>query len=280
MNYPTLAQLYSQQKDKYKAFLFDIDGTVLLMNSVIPGADRFLEILKKDKVPFYFLTNNCAQTHEEIAARLTKAGIPAEPDQIISSGDHVPKYFKRNNTTGKAWKYFLVGRANDIPGVVEFEKDPEKIMECDGVLHNAGLYDWRIVLTAILNFYLKFPEKPLIVTNGDFLNPVEDGKVTICSNGQMDLVISLLKRCGIEKERVHFGKPYAPIYEEVEEKLNEIGVSKENTYAVGDWLNSDVYGANLAGIHSCLVLTGLSTTEDIEAKGPEYHPELIVSTLI
>ncbi|MBQ9771325.1 MAG: HAD-IIA family hydrolase [Lentisphaeria bacterium] len=274
----TLLELYRKNPEKFRAFLFDIDGTVLLANTPIPGAPEFLDVLRKDHVPFFFLTNNCAQTHEEIAQRLTDAGIYAKPDEIISSGDPVPKYFMKKNKTGKAWKYFLVGRTPEIPGVIEYEKDPAKIMECDGVLHNAGKYDWAVVMTAILNFFLKFPEKPFIVTNPDMLNPMPRG-VTLCSNGQMELIIALLKKQGIDKERIHFGKPFPAVYEEVKERLASVGVKPEEALAVGDWLNSDIRGANLAGISSCLVLTGLSKEEDIANHDETFCPEFIVSTL-
>ena len=274
----TLLELYRKTPEKFRSFLFDVDGTVLLANSPIPGAPEFLDILRKDNVPFFFLTNNCAQTHEEIAQRLTKAGIYAEADQIISSCDPIPAYFKEINKTGKALRYFLVGRAQNIPGVIEYEKDPEKIMECDGVLHNAGKYDWSVVITAILNFFLKYPEKPFIVTNPDMLNPVEAG-VTICSNGQMELVIAHLKKRGIDKERIHFGKPFPAVYGVVKDHLAEVGVRPEETLAVGDWLNSDIRGANLSGIPSCLVLTGLSKVSDIANFDSTYTPTYIVSTL-
>ena len=274
----TLNELYRNTPGRFRAFLFDIDGTVLLANSPIPGTVEFLDILRNDNIPFFFLTNNCAQTHEEIAERLTKAGIRTTPEQIISSADPVPKYFKKINKAGKALRYFLVGRAQEIPGVIEYEKDPAKIMECDGVLHNAGKYDWTVVITAILNFFLKFPEKPFIVTNPDVLNPVQSG-VTITSNGQMEMVIALLEKRGIKKDRIHFGKPMPAIYEEVRDRLAEIGIEPENAVAVGDFLDSDIRGANLSGIPSCLVLTGLSKEEDITGLDKTYHPQYIVSKL-
>jgi hypothetical protein len=149
----TLLELYKKTPESFGAFLFDIDGTVLLGGEPIPGAPEFLAFLREEKKPFFFLTNNCAQTHEEIAVRLTKAGIYALPDEIISSADPVPAYFRKINKTGTALRYFLIGRAEEIPGVIEYEKDPARIMECDGVLHNAGKYDWTTVITAIVNFF-------------------------------------------------------------------------------------------------------------------------------
>ena len=127
-------------------------------------------------------------------------------------------------------------------------------------------------------FFRLYPEKPFIVTNPDMLNPMPSG-VTIFSNGQMELIITHLRKRGIEKERIHFGKPFPAVYEVVKEQLARFGVKPENAVAVGDWLNSDIRGANLAGIKSCLVLTGLSKEEDIEGLNKEFHPDYIVSTL-
>ena len=87
----TLLELYQQDKSRFKSFMFDIDGTLMLGNIPIPGAARLLDVLREDKKPFFFLTNNSTNTHEEIAARLTKAGVRAEPDEIVSCSDPVPK---------------------------------------------------------------------------------------------------------------------------------------------------------------------------------------------
>ena len=274
----TLLDLYRENPKRFKSYMFDIDGTLLLGNAPIPGAAKFLSILREDKVPFFFLTNNSTNTHEEIVGRLDKIGIYSEPDEIVSCADPVHKYFRKNNTSGKAWKYFLIGRQTDIPGVINFESDPAKIMECDGVLHNGGKYDWLTTMTAIVNFFIKFPEKPFIVCNPDILNPVKDG-FSICSNGQMELVIRLLRERGIEKERIFFGKPYAPIYREAISRLGEGEEPSKKHLAVGDWLNSDIYGANRSGLGSCLVLTGLSSRKDAQEAAPEFKPDLIVESL-
>ena len=274
----TLLELYKQNSARFKSFMFDIDGTLLLGNTPIPGAAHLLDVLRSDKVPFFFLTNNSTNTHEEIAARLNNIGIKAEPDEIVSCSDPVPKYFKSVNTSGKAWKYFLIGRQQEVPGVITYETDPEKIMECDGVIHNGGTYDWRTTMTALVNFFIKFPDKPFLVSNPDILNPVKDG-FSICSNGQMELIIRLLRERGIEKERTYFGKPYPPIYAEAISRLGKGNQPEKSHVAVGDWLNSDIRGANLSGLGSCLVLTGLSSRQDAEKATAEFKPDFIVDTL-
>ena len=274
----TLLDLYRENPNRYKSYMFDIDGTLLLGNSPVPGAAKFLEVLRNDKVPFFFLTNNSTNTHEEIVARLDKVGVYATPDEIVSCSDPVPEYFKKVNTSGKAWKYFLIGRQVEVPGVITYESDPAKIMECDGVIHNGGKYDWLTIMTAIVNFFIKFPEKPFLVSNPDILNPVKDG-FSICSNGQMELIIRLLRERGIEKQRIHFGKPYEPIYREAISRLGEGNEPEKCHLAVGDWLNSDICGANRAGLGSCLVLTGLSSRADAEKAEGEFRPDIIVDSL-
>ena len=163
----TLLEVYRNEPQRFKSFMFDIDGTLMLGNTPIPGAADFIKILREDKMPFFFLTNNSTNTHEEICARLANVGVHAEPDEIVSCSDPVPKYFRSANRSGKAWKYFLIGRQLEIPDVVTYEKDPAKIMECDGVIHNGGTYDWLTVMTAVVNFFIKFPEKPFLVSNPD-----------------------------------------------------------------------------------------------------------------
>ena len=274
----TLLDIYRENPERFKSYMFDIDGTLLLGNTPIPGAPEFLAVLRKDNVPFFFLTNNSTNTHEEIAERLTRAGVSARPDEIVSSSDPVPKYFRKVNTTGKEWRYFLIGRQQEIPGVIRYESDPAKIMECDGVIHNGGKYDWLTTMTAVVNFFIKFPEKPFLVSNPDILNPVKDG-FSICSNGQMELIVRLLRERGIEKERIHFGKPFEPIYREAISRLGENCIPDKSHLAVGDWLNSDIRGANRAGIGSCLVLTGLSSRRDAEEASFEFKPDLIVDRL-
>ena len=39
-------------------FLIDMDGVIYRGNQLIPGADRFVRMLKDKRIPFLFLTNN------------------------------------------------------------------------------------------------------------------------------------------------------------------------------------------------------------------------------
>ncbi len=276
----TLLEFYKENPIRYKGCFFDIDGTLILGNTPILGAAEIIQQFRKDSVPFRFLTNNSSDTHDQIAARLNGMGIEAYENEIVSCNDAVPGYFRKMNISGKEQVFFKQGRMDDIPGVVRFENDPEKMMECDGVLHTGGIFDWRVTLTAMINFFVRYPEKPLLISNPDLLNPLPGGTFSICPNGQIQLVRILLRERGIEKEPILFGKPHKPIYDFALNHLNMPPDTKpDEIMGVGDLLTSDILGANRNGLTSALVLTGLTSTAMADAAQGELKPKLVFSRL-
>ncbi len=270
-----LFELYEKRSTEFDAFLFDIDGTLLLGDHPIPGAADLLHRLRRDAFPFRFLTNNSSQSHLRQAQRLSRAGIEAYPDDFVTCADPLPDYFRRENQSGREWTYFLIGSAEEIPGVIRYEKDPSRIFSCDGILHNGGLHDWRISLSAVFNFIIRNPEKPLMVSNPDLLNPLSDG-FSICPNGQMELVIRMLEERGIRKDRVYLGKPYTPIYESACRSLAlPAGADRKRILSVGDSLFSDIPGANRFGFRSGLVLTGLTSLAEAQNAFGDRHADFL-----
>lgn len=70
------------------------------------------------------------------------------------------------------------------------------------------------------------------------------------------------------------GKPQPTLYEMALERLE---LNPEETLAIGDRLDTDIAGAQAAGIHTALVLTGASTLQ--EAQEFEPQPEIIIQDL-
>lgn len=179
---------YIQYPARFDAYLFDLDGTILWGKDLIPGADRMIRRLHEDGVPVCYLTNNSSQTHGQLVKRFADLGISASENEFVRCSDPIPDYFRQINRSGHEWRFFVIGPMDDVPGVVSFERDPKMIMFCDGVLHCGSIYDWREGLTAIVNFFLRYPDRPLLVPNPDMLNPLKDS-VSVCVNAQLEIVI-------------------------------------------------------------------------------------------
>ena len=49
-----------------KGYLIDMDGVIYRGSQLIPGAERFINQLLQDDIPFLFLTNNSQRTRLDV----------------------------------------------------------------------------------------------------------------------------------------------------------------------------------------------------------------------
>src|SRR5439155_4841939 len=69
----------------YSAYLFDLDGTIYLGDTLLPGAAETITALRKAGRRTIFLSNNPTKTRSEYMTKLTHLGIPTPIDDIINS---------------------------------------------------------------------------------------------------------------------------------------------------------------------------------------------------
>lgn len=62
-----------------KCFLFDMDGTINLGNTLIPGMDVFFQKLRQAGRDFYLVTNNSSKGHEHYVEKMQRMGIEDDP---------------------------------------------------------------------------------------------------------------------------------------------------------------------------------------------------------
>ncbi|MBO6159655.1 MAG: HAD-IIA family hydrolase [Firmicutes bacterium] len=70
-----------------KCWILDMDGTVYLGDQVFPDTCPFLERILENGADYLFFTNNASRSKETYVKRLAALGIPAEPRQILTSGE-------------------------------------------------------------------------------------------------------------------------------------------------------------------------------------------------
>ena len=200
----TFLDFLSRDPSRFDAMLLDLDGTLLLGDEPLPGAAELIALLRRNRTPFFFLTNNCSNTSGEIAARLNAAGIEAYPEDIAGAAAPL-----REELARKGWeklRFFLIGSATFPEQLgLRYATDPKRIGECGGILFLGGLHDWRTSFHAVLNELMKRPELPVVIPNPDRLNPVKGG-VTLCPLGQFELVRFHLRELGIEIRPLHMRK--------------------------------------------------------------------------
>lgn len=70
-----------------RAFVFDLDGCVYNGETLLPGVDTVLGVLRRSGRRVLFLTNNSRQAADELLGKLRRLGIAAEPEEILSAAE-------------------------------------------------------------------------------------------------------------------------------------------------------------------------------------------------
>ena len=242
-----------------KNFIIDMDGVLIQGNQMIPGADDFIERLRKQNRKFLILTNNPVYTPRDLAHRLQAIGIQIEEDQIFSSALATAAFLHQQRPDGKA---FVVGESglteaiHDI-GYIITDVEPDYV-----VLGETLAYDFQMIKKAIRLIHNSGAR--FIATNPDPSGPSEGGLVPAC--GAMAALME--KASGVSPFFV--GKPNALM---MRTALNYLNVHSENTIMIGDRMDTDVVAGVTSGMETILVLSGSTKEEDID-KYP-YLPTFI-----
>ena len=69
------------------AWLSDMDGVLVKENRALPGAQQFLDTLKRKEMPFLVLTNNSIFTNRDLSARLKRSGLSVPEERIWTSAN-------------------------------------------------------------------------------------------------------------------------------------------------------------------------------------------------
>ncbi len=69
----------------FAGYIFDLDGTLLLGDALLPGARRLIETLHALDRHILYVTNNPTKAAAAVVARLVHDGIPATTDEVINT---------------------------------------------------------------------------------------------------------------------------------------------------------------------------------------------------
>ncbi len=239
-----------------------MDGVLVHEGILVPGADRFVEVLRRQGKPFLVLTNNSMFTPRDLAARLAGSGLTLPVESLWTSALATAQFLQRQRPDGTA---FVIGEAGlttalHAIGYVLTDRRPDYV-----VLGETRTYSFSAITQAIR---LVDDGARFIATNPDATGPSPEGALP--ATGSVAALIA--NATGVKPYFV--GKPN-PLM--MREGLNVIGGHSESTVMVGDRMDTDVVAGIEAGLRTVLVLTGVTRPEDVE-RFP-YRPSLIVDSV-
>ena len=243
----------------YRGWLFDLDGTVYLGERLIPGADAVIAAIRGAGRRVAFLSNKPLETRADYAAKLTRLGVPAAPDDVINSSLVLARYLRDRDPGAPV---FVIGEPpmrNEM-AAHGFEVRPDErvrwvIIAFDRTFDYAKL---NVALQAVRG------GARLIATNPDRTCPVEGGEIPDCAG-----MIAAVEAVTDRKVETIVGKP-SPIILEV--ALAAIGVPAREAAIVGDRIETDIVMGRRLGLSTVLVLSGVTRADDarIAAVAPDH----------
>ncbi|HET7657698.1 MAG TPA: TIGR01457 family HAD-type hydrolase [Bacillales bacterium] len=249
--------------DKYQGYLIDLDGTVYRGEEKIEAAVRFVEKLYDKQIPYLFVTNNSAKRPQQVADKLEKLGVPARPQNVMTSSMAAASVMAEKLPKGAA--IYMIGEEGLYSAM---EEKGFKIVDKEADAVVIGI-DRGLTYEKLARACLEVRKgAAFFSTNPDVAFPSEEGLVP--GNGSLTAVVSTATGC--EPEFV--GKPEAAI---IEQALEMIGTNKEKTIMVGDNYDTDILAGIRAGIKTLLVHTGVTTREMLQDK--QIQPTHVVHSL-
>jgi HAD superfamily hydrolase (TIGR01450 family) len=243
----------------YRGWLFDLDGTVYLGERLIPGADAAIAAIRAAGRRVAFLSNKPLETRAEYAAKLTRLGVPAAPDDVINSSLVLARYLRDRDPGAPV---FVIGEPpmRDEMAAHGFEVRPDErvrwvVIAFDRTFDYAKL---NVALQAVKG------GARLIATNPDRTCPVEGGEIPDCAG-----MIAAVEAVTDRKVETIVGKP-SPIILEV--ALAALGVAASEAAIVGDRLETDMVMGRRLGLGTVLVLSGVTRGADprIASVAPDH----------
>ena len=96
--------------DVIDGFVLDLDGTVYLGEDALPGAVEAIKFLADNNKRVLFVTNKPLYPRRGLCwKKLTRLGIPATPDDVITSGFVLAYYLKK---MFPELSYYVIGEDN------------------------------------------------------------------------------------------------------------------------------------------------------------------------
>ncbi len=253
-------------RDGFGALLLDLDGTLYRGSRVVPGAPAAL-LDGPDSQALMYVTNNASRSAASVAGHLAQLGFAATADDVVTSAQAAAHVLAGRLSPGAT---VLIVGTDDLAAEIDrvglrpirrFEVAPPDAV----VQGHSPETAWPDLAEAA---YALRAGALWVAANTDATLPNERGLAP--GNGSMVAAL----RTATEREPIVAGKPYAPL---LEDALDRAGTRA--ALVVGDRLDTDIDGAHCVGLPSLLVLTGVSTLDDLRKQAPDHLPTYVSDSL-
>jgi HAD superfamily hydrolase (TIGR01458 family) len=243
-----------------RGLLIDLDGVIYDDEVVIPDSVYAIRTLQQRDIPFRFATNATARSRGSLVRRLAALGMEVAENQVINT-PFVAAQHLRKQPGIRCMLLVKDDARQEFEGIEVVDRDPQVVVVGD----LAGGFNYDTLNRAF----------QAILGGAELMALQKDRYWRVGTELVLDagpFVAALEYATGREARLV--GKPSREFFHAA---LEGLGVPAEQVAMVGDDIENDVRGAQMAGLTGILVRTGKYRKDLVEQSG--IRPDLEVQNL-
>jgi 4-nitrophenyl phosphatase len=239
--------------------IIDMDGVLYRGGEALPGVGEFVGFLRRQGIGFVLATNNATRTQQQFVDKLAGMGVTVQSSEVLTSSLATAGYLA--GIAPRGTRVFVVGMdglqaALHQAGFALVEDNAEYVV--------AGM-DFAICYERLARAALQIRAGALFIgTNPDLTFPSERGIVP----GAGSLLAFLEAATGVTP--IVIGKPGTAM---MEQALASMGAHPSSTAVLGDRLETDILAGHRSGLHTLLVLSGVTDRSVLAAS--DIQPDLV-----
>jgi phosphoglycolate/pyridoxal phosphate phosphatase family enzyme len=257
-------------------FLFDLDGTIYLGEHALPGAVETVAELRRMGKHILFVSNKPLASRHDYSDKLFHLGIPASPEDIITSVSVLGGYLKEHFPH---LRLYVIGEEYlkeelRLHGLVLtgelWDQDEKQVIDPHGIDAVVVAFDRTLNYRKLNTAYQALLRGArFFATNADKACPMPGGSIP-----DAGATIVTLEYLSGRKLDLLAGKPSSLM---IQAALDRLNLPPGNCWMVGDRLETDIVMGREAGMNTALVLTGATRREQLK----EYseRPTLILEKI-
>jgi HAD superfamily hydrolase (TIGR01450 family) len=262
--------------------LVDLDGVVYRGADPVPGVAEVLADRASRGDDIVYVTNNSMHYRADYVARLSAMGCPISADRVVSSARATALHLVTHETGIR--RVLVVGAGGLERELRDVGLDVVTAAHAATRMHQEGVDGWTAagspdaVVTGLdpALTYLRLAAAAdcvragarFIATNRDPVYPTERG----LRPGAGAIAAALEATTGVTP--LSIGKPEPHLFESAAEAA---GRKPVEAIVIGDAISTDLAGAKAIGARCVLMLTGITTRDEVEALPPEGRPDAIAA---
>jgi len=248
---------------------------------VIGKANIAINKLRSLGKKVFYVTNNSTKTRSEYVTKCKNLEFEGQEEEIVGTSYVLAQYLKQRNFDKKVYVVGSTGVTRELDNVgikhneIGPEPSPDNVfslqhtMKLDPEVGCVAVgFDGNISFAKIMkaSSYLNNPDCLFLATNTDERFPIRNSDLVFPGTGTMVKAVETAS----ERAPIVMGKPSIEMFEVIR-KSNNLDPSR--TLMIGDRCNTDILFGKKCGLHTLVVLSGVTQFDHLEKWASDTDPK-------